>query len=190
MFASGVNGSGELMIDRRLIGSLRTVGLALLFVCGVTACLALLIPPRAIKGIAHDEVHVHKGMRVAAPKGYQWALAPQSLVVGARMGCPYCEASMPFYVRLAELERTHPLKTKILIVCPGANDAFGPLWPVARPRLQMVTRVDLASLGIAVTPTVLLVDTNGFVLDLWEGQLSSRDENELLAYLNQEGAME
>ncbi|MGH9412644.1 MAG: hypothetical protein ACRD0Y_02785, partial [Terriglobales bacterium] len=44
-----------------------------------------------------------------------------TLIVAIRKGCEFCEASMPFYRRLEDLEKEHKLKPRLLAVLPGSE---------------------------------------------------------------------
>src|ERR1039458_2730210 len=175
------------MNDQSGKNRLRTAGYVLLCICSITASLALLIPAKARRRVLEiNKAHVYKGMLIAELKGYSWSSANRSVVLAVKAGCPYCESSIPFYVRLAELERNHSLKAHVVVACPGFGDPFGSLWPSAQPRLQTVSHTELADLGIPVTPTIVVVSSHGGILDIWEGILSTKDEDELVRYLNQE----
>ena len=89
------------------------------------------------------------GSRVAMVPGHAWR-SPLTLVLGLRLGCPYCEASMPFYRRLTQLERSGRLRAHITAVFPDTNqrlsravpDALHPGSPIAPPGVSGSSSAD------------------------------------------------
>ncbi|MFZ3245213.1 MAG: redoxin family protein, partial [Candidatus Acidiferrales bacterium] len=113
--------------------------------------------------------------------GYGWQSNPQSLVLAIRKGCHFCEASMPFYRKLYDLEKSNALKAKMIAVLPdSATDAFEVLSTQNLP-MPFISGANLSSLSVSGTPTLILVDRNGKVEKTWVGQLNSAGEESVLA---------
>jgi hypothetical protein len=111
-----------------------------------------------------------------------WAAYDRTLVLILRKGCHYCAASAPFYRRLAgligESGRVH-LTAVLPHPVPEAKEYL------ARQGLEIedIRQANLASLRIAGTPTLLLVDKRGTVRMIWVGKLPDEGETQVLLAL-------
>lgn len=117
-----------------------------------------------------------EGARLLAPPGYAWRSHPATVVIALRSGCPYCKASMGLYGEIENLWIAQHWKIYPLVLFSDpARQVDG------RIRLmQRLANMDYPALGIASTPTVLLVDSSGRVLRKWAGQLRSPDDEQML----------
>lgn len=106
-----------------------------------------------------------------------------TLVIAVRTGCEYCEASMPFYSKLASLRRTGVLKPALLVVMPddaAAARAFLVRRGVAAP---LDAGVPLSALHVAGTPTLILANAQRKVLHVWVGELTKAGQQRVLERL-------
>jgi len=128
---------------------------------------------------ASDEGGV--GGRTLAPlPGYSWSSYPKTLVIAIRRGCPYCDASMPFYRRLGEEERSNELRAHVLLVMPNDASSGGGLLRKNDVEVQGIFGQDLGVLGVSGTPTILLLDSSGHIKRGWVGLLTPNGENEVM----------
>jgi len=99
-----------------------------------------------------------------------------------RLGCHFCEESLPYYRHLGELS----VRDRI---------AFVLLWPESKSALDKVAAnsgvtprltigsVRLRSLGILATPTILLVDRGGILRRAYVGKLDDEVAKSILSAL-------
>jgi len=120
------------------------------------------------------------GQTLAPLPGYSWSRYPKTLVIAIRKGCPYCDASLPFYQRLGEQERSNVLHAHVLLVMP--NDASSGSKYLSRDdvEVQRIYGQRLGALRVSGTPTVLLLDSSGRIKRAWIGQLSERGEMDVM----------
>ena len=121
------------------------------------------------------------GGRTLGPlSGYDWGSYSKTLVIAIRTGCPYCDASMPFYRRLGERERSSRLRAHLLLVMP--NDPATGAQYLAKGGLdsQSIFGQSLGALRVSGTPTLLLLDSGGRVERTWVGQLTAKEESEVM----------
>lgn len=121
------------------------------------------------------------GIRLALPEAFDFAAHDRTLILAIQEDCSYCEASIPFYVEITD--RLGGGCSELGVVAalpnpPASADAFLDKAGLQIPRLA---NTSLASLGITGTPTVLLVDREGTVLDVWVGELSEDGQEDILA---------
>jgi hypothetical protein len=120
------------------------------------------------------------GETLAPLPGYSWNSYPKTLVIAIRRGCPYCDASMPFYRRLGEQEKTNMIRAHVLVVMPNDASSGGSLLSTNDVEVQAIFGQRLGALKVAGTPTVLLVDSNGHIERTWVGQLPSAAEKDVM----------
>jgi hypothetical protein len=124
---------------------------------------------------------VKAGDKLASLDGWDWAAHDQTLVLGLRKGCHFCEDSAPFYQRLmAQQQQGGSGPSIVLAVFPDAADAVKEVVQSEGLRVQALAGVPLERLKISGTPTLLLVDRRGTVMNAWIGMLSPRQELEVM----------
>jgi len=111
---------------------------------------------------------------------YSWSSYPKTLVIAIRRGCPYCDASMPFYRRLSEQEKNSALRAHLLVVMPNNASSGGSFLEKENLEVQAIFGQELQALNVSGTPTVLLLDSSGRVEQTWVGQLTPRMEKDVL----------
>lgn len=123
---------------------------------------------------------VKAGDKLANLDGWDWAAHDQTLVLGLRKGCHFCEDSAPFYQRLAAQPQQGGSNSNIVAVFPDAADAVKEVVQSEGLGVHALAGVPLEKLKISATPTLLLVDRSGTVLNAWIGMLSPRQEQEVM----------
>lgn len=126
---------------------------------------------------------VSPGTLLALPLSYDFASKERTLILALQEGCSYCEESMPFYRELSAIVTPDCSDVGIVAALPHprlASDSLLARYGLDLPRL---TDVSLESLGVPGTPTLMLVDPSGKVLDVWVGRLSREREREVMAAL-------
>jgi thioredoxin-related protein len=123
------------------------------------------------------------GENISAPHGYDWHNHDQTLVIAVRQGCIYCERSYPLYRRLDGLEHDSRLKAHMLIVMPDDSANGTALLKAQGLTSQNVPNTPLGDIKVSGTPTLLLVDANGRLLQSWVGELDASKAEALVAQL-------
>lgn len=123
------------------------------------------------------------GLKLPQPQNYQWSSHPATLVLGIRVRCHFCEASLPFYKSLAKLEEQHSIHTHILTIMPDSRLSASAMLSSAGLKVEGVFNEQLSDVHVALTPTLLLVDGEGVVQHAWLGQLPTEKEHEVVATL-------
>jgi thioredoxin-related protein len=131
----------------------------------------------------HHEASLSPGDTISAPHGYEWRNHDQTLVVAVRKGCVYCERSYPLYRRLDGLEHSNSLKAHMLVVMPDDPVSGAALLKSQQITSQSIPSTFLSDIKVSGTPTLLLVDANGRLLQSWVGELDSSKAEALVAQL-------
>ena len=108
----------------------------------------------------------------------------RTLVLALSITSPYCSDSADFYRRV-EQERAKDVK--LVAIFPQFVTA-----PIAKRYLQdrglhvdEVKQLFLEDMGISGTPTLMLLDDAGTILDAWLGKLPRREEDEVIDAVKQ-----
>lgn len=124
---------------------------------------------------------IQAGTKISLPD-IDWAQKDQTLLITLQKGCHYCAESAPFYQRLAR-EVDSRQKTQLVAVLPQATtETLQYLSDLSVP-ISNVRQATLGSLKVAGTPTLIMVNREGIVTDVWIGKLSPEKESEVLSKL-------
>lgn len=123
---------------------------------------------------------LHEGSRVSLSE-VNWPGNRLTLIMALSIGCHYCEASANFYRAL--LHAAPPGTFHPIAVFPQPiKDAKAYLNSLGI-NVADVRQRDLGSLGVAGTPTLILVNEKGRVKSTWVGQLPPPREEEVFRLL-------
>lgn len=109
----------------------------------------------------------------------------QLLVLVLSTECHFCTDSAPLYRRVAAAAAGKPIRLVALL--PQPEDEGREYLKRLQLSVEDVRRVYPPDIGIYTTPTLLLLDKDGAVNDMWIGQLSTNMEFALLDRLNPKG---
>ncbi len=126
---------------------------------------------------------VKAGDRLPRLDGWDWGAHDRSLVLVLKKGCHFCEDSAPFYQRLAAKQQEDRSNTAIVAVFPDAADTVNEVVQLEGLGVRALPGVPLETLKVSGTPSLLLVDRSGTVLNTWIGMLSPRQELEVMRAL-------
>jgi len=131
-------------------------------------------PPEVKAGEQFD------ALRQVVPAG-----ADRAMVVAFSPTCHFCTESMPFYKRLVEQRNQKGSNTKVIAAVP--NDAAKAeeqkTMTSAGVQPDALVALNFQDIKVPGTPTILLVDNQGKVLDVWVGKQDSSGEEEILEKL-------
>ena len=124
------------------------------------------------------------GDHLAGLAAYDWKTHDRTLVLALRKGCHFCEDSMPFYRKLANLEESHRIDTHLIAVFPDDASTVRQLVQKEQLSVQSLPAVALDQIKVQGTPTLILVDQQGRVSKVWEGELAVPGEEEVIAAIS------
>ncbi len=93
--------------------------------------------------------------------------APRTLIVSTTSTCPYCKASMPSYKEVTDLARKKGIRVVAVTgEAPAINQAY-----LASHGIATEKALSQPESGIQVprVPSLILVRSNGTVIDAWTG---------------------
>lgn len=116
-----------------------------------------------------------------------WAKNGQTLLVVLQKGCHFCAESAPFYQGLTR-EMESSKSTKLIAVLPQEVNESQQYLAALKVPISEVKKINPNFLGVSGTPTLILVNNAGEVIDSWTGKLTPAKEIEVLDKLKQHSA--
>jgi hypothetical protein len=123
------------------------------------------------------------GKNLHAP-GLEFPRPRRSVVLALSVGCHFCVESVPFYRQLAAKSQG---KFDLIAVFPQAKPVAEQYLRDAVVPVNEVVSAPLNTINVSGTPTLILVDRDGRIQDLWVGRLSEAREKQVLARLSISG---
>jgi hypothetical protein len=124
-----------------------------------------------------------KGQHLAPIPGISYGKAPRTLLIALNTNCGFCTESVPFYNRLAEAQRVGNSLIRIVAVFPNSEKEVQQYPHLHGLALSSKAAVDLRSLNVVGTPTMLLLDQNGNIVDFWLGKPTEAVQNQIMTHV-------
>ncbi len=103
----------------------------------------------------------------------------QTLVLAVSSTCHFCTESADFYKKLAQSKNS----ARLVAVLPQSVEDGRTYLDKLGIQVDEVKHISLDSMGVTGTPTLLLVDNNGVIKNLWLGKLPHEEEAEVFKAL-------
>lgn len=113
-----------------------------------------------------------------------YTIRPQTLIIALSSACEDCSESIPFFKQILQANAENGYKTQIVAVFPESTEEVGRYISEQRISLDAVPGVDYRALNLAGTPTAVLVNREGTILNFWTGKPSNVAEKEILQFIN------
>lgn len=127
-----------------------------------------------------------KGAPMPAIAGVDFESKEKTLILVLNVNCIFCEKSLPFYERLLKNEERNGYRAQLVAVFPNQEAEVADYVRHNRLRVTAIPRFDYSAIGVGGTPTLLLVNEEGTLINSWVGQLSAESEEEVLRAVNSE----
>ncbi|MGI8467685.1 MAG: peroxiredoxin family protein [Pyrinomonadaceae bacterium] len=110
--------------------------------------------------------------------GVDFSQQPKTVVLALQPGCHFCTESAPFYKRLIESSRDRNIK--IVAVLPSSlKESQDYLQKLGIDNLE-IKESSLNSLNVQGTPTLILANEKGEVINTWVGKLPASKEDDVI----------
>ncbi|MBV9210148.1 MAG: hypothetical protein JOZ52_05940 [Acidobacteria bacterium] len=116
--------------------------------------------------------------------GVNTGAAKYTVLLALSTKCHFCNESVPFYQQLAALRRAPDSKFQTVGVFREPTDAAREYLTDKGLELDTVVSRSLGDVGVRGTPTLLLVDGEGKVVQAWIGALNEAKQKEVLAKIS------
>jgi hypothetical protein len=108
-----------------------------------------------------------------------YSSSPQTVLIAMNTQCHFCTESISFYNDLARAQQGKDKTTRIIAVFPNAESEVRQYVQQNQLQLETIAGADLKALNIRGTPTIILVNKSGKVLDFWVGKLSEDEKRQI-----------
>jgi thiol-disulfide isomerase/thioredoxin len=122
------------------------------------------------------DVQIQPGTKISL-SGVDWAKNGRTLLLAVSDKCHFCSESAPFYQRLASRHG----KIRLVAILPQPVDEGKKYLDGLNVSVDEIRQAPLTLLGIRGTPTLILVDNSGAVIQAWRGKLTTDKEAEVVA---------
>ena len=163
---------------------LETLANTAIIVLSVTVA-AVLAKNYLLAPVSPGPLGIRKGQTFELPQEANFTTAESTLVVALSPGCSFCTQSLPFYRSLVTRRDSGkaPLRIVAVVARKGQIEDEQRILEEAGIHVDALLPADLAELGISGTPTLILVDRRGEVMEVWPGKLSEEREIRVLQSL-------
>ncbi len=128
------------------------------------------------------------GDQLPSLPAYDWKAHDRTLVLALRNGCRFCEESIPFYRKLAELEKSNQIDAHLIAVFPDDLASVRQLVETQRLAVEVFPGIELSQVKVEGTPTLILVDRQGRVSKFWIGELAAGGQADVVTAISKVGA--
>lgn len=103
----------------------------------------------------------------------------KALLLALNTNCGYCTESVPFYNQLAKDQQVAG-DPKITALFPNSASEVERFAQANGLKVKAISSVNFGGLNVSATPTLILVDRDGKIIDFWIGKLSEEGQQEVL----------
>ncbi len=107
-----------------------------------------------------------------------WGKSERNLVMVLSTACHFCTESMPFYQRLAKLSSENN-RLRLIASFPQDVTEARKYLQASNVGIEEVIKASPSDARVRGTPTLILTDNKGVVLQTWIGKLTPEKENEV-----------
>jgi thioredoxin-related protein len=111
--------------------------------------------------------------------GVNWQQNKQTLVLALSNTCHFCTESGPFYQRITKSRGG----TRLVAVVPQTESEGKRYLETLGVSVDDIKQTSLDSIRVRGTPTLLLVNSEGVVINTWIGKLPAQGEEDVLSKL-------
>jgi hypothetical protein len=109
---------------------------------------------------------------------------PQStLVLALSKNCHFCQESVGFYQKLTAFKNSSPQGLRMVAVLPQSKEEAESYLKEQGIEADEVVSMDVAKLGVRGTPTLLLLDGQSKLEEMWIGKLDGAQESQVVERL-------
>jgi hypothetical protein len=109
--------------------------------------------------------------------------AAPTLVLALSKNCHFCSESVPFYQKLTAFKNSSPQGLRLVAVLPESKEEAEGYLKEHGIGVNEVVSMPVSKLGVRGTPTLLLLDGQNKLEEVWIGKLSSTQEGQVIGRL-------
>lgn len=125
------------------------------------------------------EEGLQKGKAFPTLPGVDYSMSNLTLLIAMSSKCEFCQESVPFYNQLAESIHNNGCAIRVIACFQDFESDVNLFVGKAQLDVETISGVDFRLLKLPGTPAMILVDSNGTILDFWVGKLSKDTEQQI-----------
>lgn len=125
----------------------------------------------------------HSPSETLSLRGVDFSASRKTLLLFLQQDCPSCIESLPFYRRLLNGFR-EPSEVQFVLITPKQPQVAENFFKNEGLSFRTVLQGENGPLGVKLSPTLILTDSNGRVRGSWIGELQSEQENQIRTMLD------
>jgi thioredoxin-related protein len=111
-----------------------------------------------------------------------WSNKSKTLVMALSKTCRFCTESIPFYKKLSQIRSTREDINLVGVMPQSVEDAQS-YFRDQNISVDAIRSTRLSDISVQGTPTLILVDENGVVIESWVGKLPPQREDEVVSHV-------
>lgn len=125
---------------------------------------------------------IAKGAVVKLP-GAASTIPQPTLVLALSKNCHFCQESVGFYQKLTAFKNSSPQGLRLVAVLPEKQEEAASYLKEHGIGADEVVSMEVTKLGVSGTPTLLLLDGQNKLEELWVGKLNDSQETQVIERL-------
>jgi hypothetical protein len=125
---------------------------------------------------------IAKGTVVELPGAAPVSLQP-TLVLALSKNCRFCQESVGFYQKLTAFKNSSPQGLRMVAVLPQSKEEAESYVKEHGIGADEVISMEVSKLGVRGTPTLLLLDGQNKLEEIWVGKLNDSQESQVMERL-------
>jgi hypothetical protein len=154
-------------------------------VCLAAVAVLLVMAGRYLK---ETGTSIHSGLRTGGVlpslPGVDYGKSSRTLLIAVSARCDGCGDSVPFFNQLKRSVISKGNSTQIVALFPETGDEVNRFVQQQNLNLEFVSGVNFKDFTFIGTPTMVLVNGNGQIIDFWIGKPSSDLQQEIINSLS------
>jgi hypothetical protein len=106
--------------------------------------------------------------------------ATPTLVLALSKNCRFCHESVEFYQKLTAFKNSSPQELRLVAALPQSKEEAASYLKEQKIEVDEVISMEITKLGVRGTPTLLLLDGQNKLEELWVGKLSGEQESQVI----------
>jgi hypothetical protein len=122
---------------------------------------------------------LQNGQQIAALTGIDYRTSSKTVVIALSTKCS-CPESLELYKQVSSVYRQAGSDIQLVAVFPESQTDVETFMADAKLDFKGIANVNLDKLSIPGTPSIVLIDREGKVIDFWLGRVSGNSEKEAI----------
>jgi hypothetical protein len=166
---------------RRYLETATNIAVLLAAIAVLASVAAVYLRPKSLPQL---QTGLQKGETLAPVPDFNFGDSDRSLLLVMSTRCVYCDESVPFYKQLIGAQQLGNQSVRIVAVLPNSDEEVRQSMQQKQLQIAAIPSANLKTLKVAGTPTLILVDSGGRVIDFWVGKLSQDTEQQVLKIIS------